>query len=84
VKYGRFHDGSDQGRPIAEKIQRLAFPGLGTGVGQLGPNTCAGQCREAIDHVLLDRFTPPQTWVEASERHQLLYTDYSRRLQREE
>jgi O-acetyl-ADP-ribose deacetylase (regulator of RNase III) len=64
------------------KINRLAFPGMGTGVGQLSPNTCANQMRAAIDDVLLNQYTPPLTWGEASERHQLLYTDHPRRLQR--
>lgn len=51
VKHGRFQSGPDVGQPIAAKIKRLAFPGLGTGVGQMGPNTCARQMRAAIDHV---------------------------------
>ena len=29
VKHGRFQSGPDRGRPLAERIQRLAFPGLG-------------------------------------------------------
>ena len=37
------------GQSAAGEIQRVAFPGLGTGVGQLGPNTCARQVRAAID-----------------------------------
>jgi O-acetyl-ADP-ribose deacetylase (regulator of RNase III) len=65
----------------SDKIERVAFPGLGTGVGQMSPNTCARQVRAAIDHVVLSQYNPPRTWVEASERHQLLYTDYPRRLQ---
>ncbi len=83
VKHARFQSGPDRGRRVAERIQRLAFPGLGTGVGKLGPNTCAAQLRAAIDDVLLDRYTPPRSWAEASERHQLLYTDHPRRLQQE-
>jgi hypothetical protein len=79
VKHHRFQSGPDHGRPIGEKIGRLAFPGLGTGVGQLGPNTCAKQMRAAIDDVLLDRYTPPRSWADAGERHQLLYTDHPRR-----
>jgi len=80
VKHGRFQSGSEQGRPIADKIHRLALPGLGTGVGQLGPITCANQVRAAIDDFLLDGYTPPQSWAEARERHQLLYTDRPHRL----
>lgn len=82
LKHDRFQSGDDHGRLISEKIHRVAFPGLGTGVGQLGPNTCARQLRAAIDDVLLGRYTPPRSWAEAGERHQLLYTDHPRRLQR--
>jgi len=81
VRNEKFRSGADQGRPIAEKIKRLAFPGMGTGVGQLGPVTCARQMRAAIDDALLDQFTAPRTWAEAAERHQLLYTEHPRRLQ---
>jgi O-acetyl-ADP-ribose deacetylase (regulator of RNase III) len=81
LKHSRFGSGLQAGLPLSEKIQRVAFPGLGTGVGQLGPNTCAKQMRAAIDDVLLDQFSSPRTWAEAGERHQLLYTDRPRRLQ---
>lgn len=82
VKHGRFQAGFEVGRPIAEKINSLAFPGLGTGIGKLGPNTCARQLRAAIDDILLERYTPPRSWAEAGERHQLLYTDHPGRLHR--
>jgi O-acetyl-ADP-ribose deacetylase (regulator of RNase III) len=81
LKHGRFASGERSGGPVGERIQRVAVPGLGTGVGQMSPSVCAHQVRTAIDEVLLDRFTPPRTWAEASERHQLLYTDRLRRLQ---
>jgi O-acetyl-ADP-ribose deacetylase (regulator of RNase III) len=81
VKHSAFPAGPNAGNPIAEKICRIAFPGLGTGIGQFGPNTCAHQFRAAIDHVLLGRSAPPRTWAEAAERHQLLYTDHLVRMQ---
>ena len=84
IKHGRFPSGPDCGRPVCKTIQRLAIPGLRTGVGQLGPNTCANQVRAAIDDILRNQYRLPRTWVEASERHQLLYTDFPRRLQRSE
>jgi O-acetyl-ADP-ribose deacetylase (regulator of RNase III) len=84
VTHGRFQSGPESGKPITERIRSLAFPGLGAGIGQLGPNTCARQVRVAIDEVLLDRYTPPRSWVEASERHQLLYTDHPGRMHRGE
>jgi len=64
-------------------ITTVAFPGLGTGVGRVSPAICAHQMRVAIDDILLGIFTLPSTWAEASERHQLLYTDKLKRLQHE-
>ena len=81
VQNGAFADGGHRGERIAGRVQTIAFPGLGTGVGRLGFNTSARQVREAIDDVLLGKFLPPRSWAEASERHQLLYTDRPRRLQ---
>lgn len=77
VKNGCFPSGD----PVRQRVQRVAFPGLGTGVGQLGVNTCAHQMRVAIEEGLLGRATPPRSWAEASERHQLLYTPRVKRLQ---
>ena len=81
VKDKTFLSGSFEGEPIAEHIKAVAFPGLGTGVGRVGFNTCAHQVRQAIDDILLENYTMPQSWAEASERHQLLYTDKLKRLQ---
>lgn len=81
VKYGRFQAGQHEGKRIADYVELIAFPGLGTGVGRVGSNTCAHQVRAAIDDVILEQYTMPKSWAEASERHQLLYTDRPRRLQ---
>lgn len=62
-------------------IRSVAFPGLGTGVGGIGPNTCAHQFRVAFEEVMLGQWQDPQTWAEASQRHQSLYTDQPDRLQ---
>jgi len=62
-------------------LERVASPGFGTGVGRIGANTCAHQVRAALDEILLGKATPPNTWAEASERHQMLYTAHPRRLQ---
>ena len=77
VKHGRF-----QNEPLSGKVNSIAFPGLGTGIGQVGPNTCANQMRAALEEVWLGANTYPRTWAEASERHQLLYTSRPARLQR--
>lgn len=81
VKHTTFLSGSFKGEPISEHIKTIAFPGLGTGVGRVGFNTCAHQVRQAIDDIILEKYTMPQSWAEASERHQLLYTDKLKRLQ---
>jgi tetrahydromethanopterin S-methyltransferase subunit C len=81
MKEGVFVSGYLAGQPISNHIKRVAMPGLGTGVGKVGYNTCAHQVRTAINDVFLDQNRMPQSWAEASERHQLLYTTRLKRLQ---
>lgn len=81
ILQGRFPDGGRKGKPIRDTVKRVAFPGLATGVGRVGPAICARQMRRAIDDAVLDKFTFPRSWAEASEQHQLLYTDHPTRLQ---
>jgi O-acetyl-ADP-ribose deacetylase (regulator of RNase III) len=81
LKRGAFTSGTLVGQRIADHVRTIAFPGLGTGVGQIGFNTCAHQVRAAIDDILLGHYEVPRSWAEASERHQLLYTDRPVRLQ---
>lgn len=83
VKHGRFDREPFAGEAIASVVRTIAFPGMGTGVGQVGPNICARQMRAAIDEVVLEKATVPQTWADAQSRHQLLYGDRFRDLQRE-
>ncbi len=82
VKQGTFTQGTYAGEKIADYVETIAFPGLGTGVGRVGPNTCAHQMRAAIDAVLLGREVFPISWVDAQQRHQRLYTDRFRDLQK--
>lgn len=76
--HGRFRDAA--GTPVATRVGCVAFPGLGTGVGGVLADVCARQVRAAIEAVR-DGAAFPRTWVEASARHQLLYTDHPRDLQ---
>lgn len=76
VRHGRF----DDGMPIADVVTRVAFPGLGTGIGQVPPDTCARQVRAAIEDVLGEA-TFPTSWHDAQTRHQQLYADDVRDLQ---
>jgi O-acetyl-ADP-ribose deacetylase (regulator of RNase III) len=81
IQRGSFKGGPYDGERIASRVNTIALPGFGTGVGQVGPNTCAHQMREAINDIIVDQYTFPRSWVEASERHQRLYTTDIRRLQ---
>jgi O-acetyl-ADP-ribose deacetylase (regulator of RNase III) len=83
VKQGTFAHGTYAGERVADYIETVAFPGLGTGVGRIGPNTCARQLRAAMDSVLLGYEVFPVSWVDAQHRHQGLYTDRIRDLQQE-
>ncbi len=83
VQHGTFTNGTYAGEVIADYVDSIAFPDLGTGVGRIGPNTCARQVRAAIDAVLLGRNDFPLSWADAQARHQSLYTDRLRDLQQE-
>jgi O-acetyl-ADP-ribose deacetylase (regulator of RNase III) len=81
VKSGEFTSGKYVGQKISAHINTIALPGLGTGVGKVNCETCAQQVRSAIDDIILERYRMPKSWAEASERHQLLYTDDPTRIQ---
>jgi O-acetyl-ADP-ribose deacetylase (regulator of RNase III) len=82
LQHGEFGSGSNDGIPVREVVKTVAFPGLGTGVGQLSPSQCAHQFRVAFEEIVLGSYSFPRSWAEASERHQSLYTDRPRNLQR--
>jgi O-acetyl-ADP-ribose deacetylase (regulator of RNase III) len=78
IREGTLSDGT----PIRERVGSICFPGMGTGVGGVHAEICARQMRAAIDKASAQRHSLPTSWAEASEDHQLLYTDKPRRLQR--
>ena len=82
IQSGVFDAGRFKGESISKIVESVAFPGLGTGVGQVGFNTCAHQVRAAIDDVILKTGSFPTTWADAQARHQRLYTDRVRDLQK--
>lgn len=84
IKHGVFPTGSLAGERIALGVESVAFPGLGTGIGRVEPDTCAMQVRAAIEEVVLEPQKFPTSWSEAQARHQRLYSDRVRDLQREE
>lgn len=75
------HGHLPDGRPVSEVVHTVAVPGMGTGVGQVSPDTCARQMKAAVDDVLLMKSFFPSSWQEAQAKHQLLYSDDIRGLQ---
>ena len=72
----------EDGAPVRDRVKRVAFPGLGTGVGRVPAEVCARQVRAAIEDIVLGERTFPSTWKDAQTRHQLLYRDRAWDLQR--
>src|SRR5262245_56337437 len=81
IRHGRFPAGPLEGEPISSAVDSVAFPGLGTGVGQVDPDTCARQVRAAIAEFHLGRRSFPTSWAAAQAQHQRLYSDAVRDLQ---
>ncbi len=52
------------------KLDSIVFPGMGTGVGKVPVEICAGQMRQAFEDVFYS--SRPSSWNEAQVRHQLL------------
>ncbi|MFD1872483.1 hypothetical protein [Hymenobacter bucti] len=52
LRYGKM----TTGELISDKIQRVAIPGLGTGIGQVRPLVCARQMRLAWEDVMHEKF----------------------------
>lgn len=84
IRNGTFSAGPLIGERISDAVKSVAFPGLGTGVGRVSPDTCAGQVRAAMEDVVLGNRSFPSTWADAQERHQRLFTERVRDLQFDE
>jgi O-acetyl-ADP-ribose deacetylase (regulator of RNase III) len=72
---GRFSCGELAGQSVADHVRRVAFPGLGTGVGRITPAACARQVRAAIEDFVLGRFEFPDSTLQARKRHDRLTED---------
>lgn len=66
--HGRFDDGT----PVRDKVQTIAFPGLGTGVGGVSGEDCARQVRAAYEDIVLGQFTFPRSLGAAKAREREL------------
>lgn len=65
VQTGTFEDG----KPIADVVKTVAFPGLGTGIGEMDAENCAAQMRAALDDFMSWRIEFPQSLMRAAQRH---------------
>lgn len=64
IKHGTYN-----GQAISSFIKTIAVPGLGTGVGEISPETCAKQVEFAINEVLFDGKEFPDSWLSAQTLH---------------
>jgi len=58
------------GTPVAEAIETIAMPGMGTGVGRMSPRVSARQVREAYRAVYADAGEYPAMLRDAFKRHE--------------
>jgi len=65
VKNGVFKDGS----LVKDRIQTIALPGMGTGVGQITPEVFVKQLNTAADDILTENYKFPQTIWNAENLH---------------
>ncbi|GAB3856533.1 macro domain-containing protein [Hymenobacter terrigena] len=70
LRYGKLASGES----VSEKIQRVAVPGLGTGVGQVRPLVCARQMRLAWEDVMREKFATEAGWEEMCANYAYFYT----------
>ena len=61
-----------EGVPLSKVVKKIAFPGLGTGVGRISPTICAKQVRAAIEDVMLGKSIYPTSTSQAVKRHDKL------------
>ena len=61
IMHGVFDSGSYKGEAISKHVKKVAFPGMGTGVGQVDPDTCAKQMRIALDDFVLEKYSFPRS-----------------------
>jgi O-acetyl-ADP-ribose deacetylase (regulator of RNase III) len=81
IQHGQFKVGRFAGQPVRDHVKTVAFPGLGTGVGQVDVATCARQFEVAVEHVIYGSPAFPRSWADVQMRHQQLYTDLVKDLQ---
>lgn len=62
------YNGDNNHDPIRNKVRSVAFPGLGTGIGQVPADLCAHQMKKAIEYVRAGDVPFPHSLGNAVER----------------
>ncbi|BDD05599.1 macro domain-containing protein [Aureibacter tunicatorum] len=70
LKHGVFEDGT----PIKNRINTIAVPGLGTGIGQVPPLVCARQMRIAWEDVMHEKYKSLEGWEELRSNYAYFFT----------
>jgi len=70
LRYGKLATGE----LVSAKVQRIAIPGLGTGIGQVRPLVCARQMRLAWEDVLHEKFATEAGWEQMCANYAYFYT----------
>lgn len=68
------HKSFEDGQTIKEKVQSVAIPGLGTGVGQVPAYECARQMRLAWEDILQEHFREEESWKKMNDNFLYFYT----------
>ncbi|KAA9332305.1 phage tail protein [Hymenobacter busanensis] len=70
LRYGKL----STGEAVGDKVQNVAIPGLGTGVGQVRPLVCARQMRIAWEDVMEEKFATEAGWEQLRSNYAYFYT----------
>jgi O-acetyl-ADP-ribose deacetylase (regulator of RNase III) len=70
LRYGKMATGE----LVSDKVQSVAIPGLGTGIGQVRPLVCARQMRLAWEDVMHEKFATESGWEQMCANYAYFYT----------
>lgn len=76
LKEGKFQNGDF----VKDKVNSIAIPGLGTGVGQVPPLMCARQMRIAWEDVMNEKYKTEAGWDELRSNYAYFFTHDERDL----
>jgi O-acetyl-ADP-ribose deacetylase (regulator of RNase III) len=72
LRYGVFGTGPNAGKPVMHVLNTVAFPGMGTGAGNVSPEVCALQLCQAIEDFWVSAPQAPRSMDEAIDKFRSL------------